>query len=80
MIKDLKTKQEAISFYKQNFVYDRTNEQQEKEMLKKYSKKEYQHLYTLIFGENAINKQDTRKDILIALQYFFDSIERAIRI
>ena len=79
-IKKLQTKQDAISFFKSNLVYDRTNEQEEKDILKKYSKKQYQHLYTLIFGGNLLNKQDTRKDILIALQYYFDSIERAIRI
>lgn len=79
-IKELQTKQDAISFYKNNLIYDRTNEQEEKNILKKYSKQEYQHLYTLIFGESLFNKQDTRKDILIALQYYFDSIERAIRI
>ena len=79
-IKELQTKQDAISFYKNNLIYDRTNEHEEKNILKKYSKKEYQHLYMLIFGESLLNKQDTRKDLLIALQYYFDSIERAIRI
>lgn len=80
MIKDLKTKQEAISFYKQNFVYDRTNEQQEKEMLKKYSKKEFQEMYMQVFSKNSLKKSDSKQDLLNKIHYYYDSIERARKI
>ena len=73
-------KQNIREFYEKNLSYNREDINKKKEILKKYSKKEFQKMYMQVFGKNSLKKSDNKQDLLNKIHYYYDSIERARKI
>lgn len=73
-------KQNIREFYEKNLSYNREDINKEKEILKKYSKKEFQEMYMQVFSKNSLKKSDSKLDLLNKIHYYYDSIERARKI
>ena len=73
-------KQNIREFYKKNLSYNRRNINKEKEILKKYSKKEFQEMYMQVFSKNSLKKSASKQDLLNKIHCYYDSIERARKI
>ena len=73
-------KQNIREFYEKNLSYNRGDINKEKEILKKYSKKEFQEMYMQVFSKNSLKKSDSKQDLLNKIHYYYDSIERARKI
>lgn len=73
-------KQNIREFYEKNLSYNREDINKEKEILKKYSKKEFQEMYMQVFSKNSLKKSDSKQDLLNKIHYYYDSIERARKI
>ena len=73
-------KQNIREFYEKNLSYNKEDNNKEKEILKKYSKKEFQEMYMQVFSKNSLKKSDSKQDLLNKIHYYYDSIERARKI
>lgn len=73
-------KQNIREFYEKHLSYNKEDINREKEILKKYSKKEFQEMYMQVFSKNSLKKSDSKQDLLNKIHYYYDSIERARKI
>jgi len=71
------TEDQVREYYKNNLIYDHSNNDSKKECLKKISASDLLYLCSILF-EHPINK-NTRKDRLLnIIEHYFNSIDRAI--
>ena len=79
IIEDIKSREDVREFYYKHMQYKRSILSEELKIQKRFTRAEYVHLYKTLFGREPMS-YETRQAILHSIQYYFDSIERAIRI
>ena len=79
ILTDINTREDVHDFYYEYMQYKRGDIREELQMQKKFKKCEYAHIYKILFNREPMS-YETRQTILHSIQYYFDAIERAIRI
>ena len=75
-IEDIKSREEAKEFYYKNLKCDRSSKEAIKEVLKRYTKKQWQYLYFKIYNNKPSGGFD--KDmIFFMIRNFYENLERA---
>lgn len=75
-IEDIKSREEAKEFYYKNLKCDRSSKEAIKEVVKRYTKKQWQYLYFKIYN-NKPSGGWYKDMIFFMIRNFYENLERA---